>query len=201
MAKLALQEEVRIIADLSHPYAGTVSLAARQAAEMSGCRYLRYERPAVLESAPGVKWVESHIRAADFLKGETGNVLLCLGVLHLQEYARLVDSSRLYARVMARGDSFIAAARSGIAPKNIICHGPQRVSIADNLVHLLCSRARWLVSKDSGLVGGTREKAVAARKYGAGIVAIKRPAPAEPGGSYSDLREFLHRIRDMAGSD
>mgnify|MGYP006277975443 CR=1 FL=1 len=201
MAKLALQEKVRIIADLSHPYAGTVSQAARQAAQMSGCRYLRYERPAVLESVPGVKWVESHVRAADFLKKETGNILLCLGVLHLQEYARLADISRIYARVMARGDSFITAVRSGITPKNIICHGPHRVKIADNLVHLLRSKARWLVTKDSGLVGGAREKALAARRYGAGIVAIKRPAPAESGGSYSDLSEFLHRIIDMSGSD
>ncbi|MFP4169235.1 MAG: precorrin-6A/cobalt-precorrin-6A reductase [Desulfonatronovibrionaceae bacterium] len=200
MSELARQEKVRIIADLSHPYAGAVSLAARLAAERSGCRYLRYERPAVLESVPGVKWVENHIHAADFLKRETGNVLLCLGVLHLKEYARLGDSSRIYARVMPRGDSFITAARSGITPKNIICHRPQRVKTAHNLLHLMYSKARWMVTKDSGLVGGTREKLAAARMYGAGIVAIKRPAPAEPGDGYSDLRDFLSRIIDMAGS-
>ena len=46
--------------------------------------------------------------------------------------------------------------------------------------------AQWLVTKDSGTVGGTAEKLVAARDAGARCIVVTRPA--EGGGTLS-LRE------------
>lgn len=196
MQSLVRRKGIRVVVDVSHPYAGQVSRIAREAARRTECTYLRYQRPPGLKSRPGIKWVSSHAAASEYLRAQTGNILLCIGVLNIDLYTRMIDSSRLFARIMPRGDSVLNAIRSGIKPENIICSPSRAANTAENIVHLHLSRADWMVTKDSGKSGGAVEKAAAAQRYGAGVLAIERPR-AEGREVFSRVEKLLDRVRTL----
>ena len=53
--------------------------------------------------------------------------------------------------------------------------------------------AQWLVTKDSGTVGGTAEKLAAARDVGARCIVVTRPAEGDGGLSLREVEDALLR--------
>ena len=60
-----------------------------------------------------------------------------------------------------------------------------------NVALLRHSKARWLVTKDTGKAGGFSEKVEAAREAGARIVLISRPVADERGRSLDEVLALL----------
>ncbi len=178
LAEVVDHYAIRAIVDATHPYAIAIHAAASQAADNKGVPYLRFLRPAAIdESAPGVELVPDHAAAAvaAFRRGRP--VLLTTGTRNLLPY---VEQARrtglgLTVRVLDHPQSLEACRRAGIRPEQIIAgRGP--FSIDENRRHIRDFGAGVLVTKDSGMAGGTAEKLDAARAEGCDVIVIARPA-------------------------
>ena len=173
MTALLQEQSFDAVADATHPYAAEVSRQLRAACQRAGLPYHRLLREKTQTGQ--VVEVESTQQAAEFLKTTEGNVLLTTGSKELAAYTCVPDyRTRLYARVLSTLESVQAGQALGFEGKNLIAmQGPFTEEM--NIAMLRQIQASWLVTKDSGVPGGTEEKLQAAQKAGARVVLIRRP--------------------------
>lgn len=157
--------------DATHPYAQEVTANIRTACERGKVPYRRLLRA---ESSRREGLVVSNgVEAAAFLEKREGNVLLTTGTKELSAFDRL-DRGRLYVRVLPSREGIAACEERGIPHRNIIAmQGPFSKEL--NAALLRQFSIRYLVTKDSGGLGGFLEKAEAARDTGAVLVVLRRP--------------------------
>ncbi len=175
----------RIVADATHPFATLASGNIRAASLAVGARCLRLARPA--ESLPkGVVSVASIACAARFLSENPGRALLTTGSKELAPYTRVADfAERFFVRVLPLPGAITKCIDAGFSPSHVIgMQGPFTRELNEAMLRQV--GAQWLVTKDSGTVGGTAEKIASARDVGARCIVVARPA--EGGGALS-LRE------------
>ena len=179
----------QLCVDATHPYAREASRNIRlacQAGQVPLRRLLREESP-----VRGCVEVDSCARAAEYLTGRPGNVLLTTGAKELAAFAPL-DPSRLFARVLPTCQGIQACLDLGLPHRNILAlQGPFTQSF--NRAMLEQYRIRWLVTKDGGRAGGFEEKLAAAREAGAQVILVTRPP--ETGVS---LEEILREVERSA---
>lgn len=174
-----------IVVDATHPFATLASGNIRAASLAVGARCLRLARPA--EALPkGVVSVASIACAARFLSENPGRALLTTGSKELAPYTRVADfAERFFVRVLPLPDAITKCIDAGFSPSHVIgMQGPFTRELNEAMLRQV--GAQWLVTKDSGTVGGTAEKLAAARDAGARCIVVARPA--EGGGALS-LRE------------
>lgn len=173
--------------DATHPYAVAATANIKSACRAAGVPLRRLLRPA--SEAAGVVRVDSCARAADFLKGMRGNVLLATGAKELSAFSGL-EPERLFARVLPTHEGLSACEALGLPHRNILAlQGP--FSQKMNEAFLEQYQIRWLVTKDGGRAGGFDEKLAAARKTGVTLVLIDRPP--DEGESFE---EILSQIKE-----
>lgn len=171
MEELFARKRFELVVDATHPYADQVTENIAAACRQTGIEYLRLLRQSDSEDADGV-FVESAAACAEYLKNTQGNIFLTTGSKELPAYAGL--SARVYARVLPMKNSLELCAAAGIAPDHIIAmQGPFDEEI--NLAMLRMTRAKYMVTKDTGGPGGYGAKISAARKAGVQIIVIGRP--------------------------
>ena len=184
-----------LVVDATHPYARRISEHIREGCAEAGVECIRLVRDG--GCAPdGVVEVPSVKDAVEFLKGTEGNVLVSTGSNELHLYTEIPGyRERLTARVLSTGESVGKAVSLGFEGSHLIAaQGP--FTEEENLAALRRADARWLVTKDSGTIGGFEEKVRAARRAGARIVLISRPA--ESGHGYG---EVVRMLDDRLGLD
>lgn len=173
--------------DATHPYAKLVTAAVRDACAGTNTplrRLLRAE-----SSAEGVVRVPSCAGAAAFLAEQTGNVLLATGSKELAAFSALAPE-RLFTRLLPTHESISACEALGLPHRNILAlQGPFSQKLNEAMLEQY--RIAWLVTKDGGGPGGFGEKLAAARKTGARLVLVERPAD---GGD--DLETVLSWIKE-----
>lgn len=158
--------------DATHPYARLVTAAVRAACENTGTPLRRLLRPA--SSADGVIQAGSCAEAAAFLSRQAGNILLTTGSKELSAFAGL-EPARLFARVLPTHESLSCCEALGLPHRNILAlQGPFTQELNEAMLEQY--RISWLVTKDGGQPGGFAEKLAAARRTGARLVLIRRPA-------------------------
>ena len=175
----------RIVVDATHPFATLASGNIRAASLAVGARCLRLARPA--EALPkGVVSVASIACAARFLSENPGRALLTTGSKELAPYTRVADfAERFFVRVLPLPGAITKCIDAGFSPSHVIgMQGPFTRELNEAMLRQV--GAQWLVTKDSGTVGGTAEKLAAACDVGARCIVVARPA--EGGGALS-LRE------------
>ena len=178
MEALLRERRFDAVVDATHPFAVEASKNIAAACAATGTPCLRLDRGGALADGDAVR-VESIEAAADFLAERPGNALITTGGKDLAPYARVPDHrDRLWARVLPNEASLRACADAGFAPAHVIAmQGP--FSEAMNAATLRSIRADWLVTKDSGDLGGLREKLAAARAAGARCVVVGRPVETQ----------------------
>ena len=120
--------------------------------------------------------MENTAACVEYLKSTEGNILLTTGSKELPAYAELHD--RIYARVLPMQASLDICAHSGIAPERIIAmQGPFDEEM--NLALLKMTKAKYMVTKDTGGPGGYGAKISAAKKAGVQAIIIGRPVQRE----------------------
>lgn len=183
-----------LVVDATHPYAQVVTDNLRHACEAAGIEYLRVLREVSDVSSDAV-YVPDIAGAVDYLDGTEGNILLTTGSKELAKFAQLRDfTDRVYARVLPMDASLAACQDVGLKAARIIAmQGP--FSEEMNEAMLRFCHARFLVTKDGGSAGGFAEKANAARKVGAKLVVIGRPAQVEG----LCLEEAICRLQEKFG--
>ena len=179
-----------IVVDATHPYATTVSEHIRQACEMTGAECIRIRRTdSDVELDPDVVTVDSVQDAVDYLKGTEGMVLAATGVNDIDLYTQIPGyRDRVTARVLSTVRSMQRCAEYGFEGKNVICaQGPFSEDV--NYATLKQIGASYMVTKDSGTVGGFEEKVRAARRAGVKMVLVRKPD--DTGVSYGEAMRIL----------
>lgn len=124
----------------------------------------------------------------------TGRALLTTGSKELAPYTEVESfAERFFVRVLPTADAVAKCAKAGFPPSRIIgMQGPFTREL--NAAMLRQVGASWLVTKDSGGIGGTGEKIAAARGEGARCILIARPS--EPGRAFTlaETEELLTRL-------
>ena len=189
IAKLIAENGYDVVVDATHPYATRISEHIRDACGYMGTDLMRIARGPGDVFPDGILTVEDTDAAVDLLSKEEGNILVTTGSNDLDKFTRIPEyRDRVTARVLSIASSMQRAVSLGFEGANLICaQGP--FSEDANYAHLMSSDARWMVTKDSGTIGGFEDKVKAARRAGARIVLIRRPDDA--GMSYDDALSTL----------
>ncbi len=192
------------VIDATHPHAQKVTEEIRVACRKTRMPYLRVERDlynndfcknsssgkSASGDLPTVLYAENAEQAASFLARTQGRILVTTGSRELGKIVQIIgDPSRISARVLPSPESLEACTRAGLKGDQIIAmQGPFDRQM--NISTILHTRASWLLTKDSGRVGGYQEKLEAAQQCRIGTVVI-RPAA-------SDLSMPLEQVLETA---
>ncbi len=179
--------------DATHPYAQVVTENLRRACETAGVSYLRVLRENGLRSGRAAfVEVDSVAAAVEFLRDKPGNVLAATGSKELPLFTSLPDYvQRVYPRILPLAGAVERCLDLGFPAGHLICmQGP--FSEEMNVATLRQIQAQFLVTKDSGEVGGFSAKLRAAEQAGAQVVVVGRP-PQTEGLAFSRLEEYLEQ--------
>ncbi len=184
-----VRESIGIVVDATHPYATKVSSHIREACSITGAECIRITRDGREPVGDDVVVVGSVAEAVEYLKGTTGRVLAATGSNDIDLYTSIPDyRERVVARVLSIPSSVLRCAEYGFEGRNLIC-GQGPFSEEANYATLRDIGARYLVTKDSGTVGGFDDKVRAARRAGATVVLVRRPE--DPGITYDEAVAVL----------
>lgn len=189
MGELFRRERFDLVVDATHPYASVVTENISRACGECGVEYLRLLRNST-DCPQDCVFVEDIFAAVDFLNSVDGNILLTTGSKELGRFVPIRDfANRVYARVLPMEQSLHLCAEAGVKKDHIIAmQGPFTEEM--NVAMLRMTNADYMVTKDTGKVGGFDEKIAAARQAGAKLVVIGRP-PQKEGLPYEKVTELL----------
>ena len=178
MTALMRAESFDAVVDATHPYADVVTQNIAAACRAVGANYLRLLRGSSMAEGDGV-FVPDVEACVNYLRSTEGNILLTTGSKQLPQFCEdPALRARIYARVLPMQASLQTCADCGIAPDHIIAmQGPFDEEL--NCAMLRAVNARYMVTKDTGGAGGYGAKIAAAKRAGAQVVVIGRPAQVE----------------------
>lgn len=169
----------QIVVDATHPFATAVSENIRSSAKSAGICYLRLERGNdTRKETETANFFEDCESCANALKKTEGRILLTTGSKELAAFCRdEALRSRLVVRILPALPGLEACYENGLEGRQIIAmQGPFDEQM--NLATFSQYDIRHMVTKESGRVGGTDKKLLAAEKAGVSCWVIRRPAEA-----------------------
>ncbi len=178
------------VVDATHPYADQATRNIRRACRATSTKYLRLLRSPGKTDA-GVSYVANVSEAVELLQQEQGNVFLAIGSKELEPFTKLDDfASRCFVRILPMVESLQKTIGLGFRNANLICmQGP--FDKATNKAMFKMADAKFLVTKDSGDIGGFDAKMTAAVQCGCRVIVIKRPEEEETGFSFAEVCDQL----------
>lgn len=173
---------INLCIDATHPYAREISENAIWACDAMNIDYIRLERPSHIDEGSDIIAYHTYEDARDYLIGAMGksdrNILLTTGSRQLEAFEGL-PKDRTYIRVLPTAGVLKKCENLGYKPRHILAlQGP--FSVEMNVATMKEYKIGFVVTKDSGDVGGIPEKVAAARQVDAKILFIRRPAVAYP---------------------
>lgn len=175
MAELMKKEKISVVVDATHPYAALASANIKEASNQMSVSYIRLLREAsrIGDSTVVVPDTKS---AVSWLEKAEGKALLTTGSKELALFTAVEDfQKRFYPRILPTPEMVAKAFDLGFDASHIIAmQGP--FSHDANLAMLRQTGAKYLVTKDSGKVGGFSAKLTAAEEAGATVILIGRPS-------------------------
>lgn len=167
--------EFDVVIDATHPYAIRKSANVREASEKSGVTLIRIIRP----ESDGIKNAITFPdipSAVEYLSKTEGNIFVTTGSNELVEFKSIPDyKNRVFARVLSLPSVADKCAALGFEGKNLMCmEGPYGEEM--NIAMMKHVNAKYLVTKDSGSIGGFEDKMSAAAKTDVIPIVIGRPA-------------------------
>ncbi len=205
MKKLFLDNNVEKVYDATHPYAKIVSeniIKVCNELELEYVRILRDSKVLDKTLEKYYKEFENIEEVVDYLKDKNEKVLIATGSKELYKYKDL-EVKNLYPRVLANMIGIKACEDIGIPSSNIIAmQGP--FDIDTNVALLKKYACRYLVTKESGDIGGFSEKIEACKKVNAKALVIKRPTKEEGISleeAISGLEDLKYHIEEVKNSN
>lgn len=190
MEEVIEKNKVRLIIDATHPYAKEVSKNAIESSKKMAISYIRYEREQ--GSYKNIIKTPSFHGAVEILREKGGNILLTIGSNNLAEFSQGLDIERLFIRVLPIPSVMKRCEELGFLPKQIIAiQGPFSKEL--NSAILKDYDIKLMVTKDSGDIGGTREKIEAAQEKGVEVIMVERPR-VEYGKVFSDIKKLIDYV-------
>ncbi len=205
MKKLFLDNNVEKVYDATHPYAKIVSeniIKVCNELELEYVRILRDSKVLDKTLEKYYKEFENIEEVVDYLKDKNEKVLIATGSKELYKYKEL-EVKNLYPRVLANMIGIKACEDIGIPSSNIIAmQGP--FDIDTNVALLKKYACKYLVTKESGDIGGFSEKIEACKKVDAKALVIKRPTKEEGVSleeAISGLEDLKYHIEEVKNSN
>lgn len=189
-----LIKEHDLVIDATHPYAEVVTSNVRKACDEVKTKYIRVKRSSLnFENVIEVKDTEE---AAEFLKDTEGNILVTTGSKELHKFTVVPDyKKRLFPRVLPRVSVLEKCSELGFEGRNLICmQGP--FSFEMNCAMMKQFNISYMVTKDTGTVGGFEEKVKAAEENGAKTILIRRPSEAVSEEGTFDIEGLKECLKD-----
>ena len=189
MGELMESRGYTMVIDATHPYAVEATLNIKKACREKSIPYYRLCREISDDEAETVSMDE----LTDTLDMCGDTILSTLGSGSLPQLTRVKSfRERIWLRLLpAEGILDKCAAMGFDRDKIILKKGP--FSVSENIEHIELSRAKILVTKNSGAVGGYNEKKTAARSCGIRLLTLERPK--ESGLGYDAVIQAIERIR------
>ncbi|HBT78260.1 MAG TPA: precorrin-6A reductase [Planctomycetaceae bacterium] len=177
------------VVDATHPYADQATRNIRRACQTTKITYLRLLRSPGKPNAD-VSYIANASAAVELMRQERGNVFLAIGSKELECFTTLDDfASRCFVRILPMVESLQNAIGLGFRNSHIICmQGPFDEQM--NKAMLEATKATFLVTKDSGDIGGFEAKITAASQCDCRVLVVKRPEE-ETGFSFGELCDQL----------
>jgi precorrin-6A/cobalt-precorrin-6A reductase len=174
---------VDLVIDATHPFAGTISANARQAAERCAIPLLSLTRP-TWESVEGDRW-ETVATIADAVTAipEDATVLLALGRQHIAPFADRVDVT-FVIRMVEEPESALPFARA------VLILGKPDLDAEAEEAMLVGHGIDMIVCRNSG-GRGAYAKIEAARRLGLPVIMIDRPQQSVGPHSYASVEALL----------
>lgn len=176
------------VIDATHPYATIVTATVQKACVLKNTKYLRLLRP--VGEAGDYIIAKDFSEAVELLNNLEGNIFLTTGSKNLKDFTGVENyKERIALRVLPMESSLQSALELGYKPANIVCmQGPFSKEL--NVATLKKFNSKFMVTKDSGEVGGFLEKVTAAQEAGAKLIVIGRTTE-EQGESYEEILKYL----------
>ena len=175
---LIKNEGIKIVIDASHPYADEISKNALDVCIEKDVRYIRYERESIYDrdiQTNDILNFKSIQDACKYLYKKQGNILLTTGSKTLEIFTSLLDINKLFIRVLPNKNVVKKCEDIGFNPNQII--GMQgSFSKEFNKEMYKHFNIKYMVTKDSGEIGGVYQKINAAQELGVKPIIIKRPS-------------------------
>lgn len=192
MIKLLAKECFECVIDATHPYAQLVTQNIRVACEKTKTLYKRVIRTGY-EKEENIWYFKTVQEIIAFLEDTKGHILLTTGSKDLEAFTALSNyQERLYARMLPMPKIIESALARGYLMSHLICmQGPFSSEMNEALLTHI--EAAYLVTKDSGDVGGMEEKVKAALKLGVKVICLERPLQ-EQGLSLEQLYKWLEEV-------
>lgn len=160
LKKVIKNNDIEIFVDGSHPYALIVTENLKKACEEIGIKYLRYERPSIVEKYRGnenIIEVTNYEELLPYLNKFEGNILNTSGSRNIKRILDFNLSNRIIHRVLPTLKVMEELEQLKISPDDIVAiKGP--ISYDLNMSFIREHNAKAMIMKDSGVQGGTEEK-------------------------------------------
>lgn len=175
--KLIKRFNIKTFVDVSHPYAKEVSSIVMEACKEENIQYIRYERRSFLKDMnidDKVIKIKSYSELKDVLKNINGVILNTTGSNNVKGIIDLNLKKRIIHRILPSPIILKNLINSGVDIGDIIAvKGPCGYYFNDGIIKDYKIKA--LITKDSGIKGGTKEKIEAAFNNNVQVIVIERP--------------------------
>ncbi|MBM4055331.1 MAG: precorrin-6A reductase [Planctomycetes bacterium] len=192
--QLIRENGITVIIDATHPFAAEATKNAYEACRTADIKYFRFERKnSEITDHPLIHKVPSIDDAVE-KAGELGtNIFLTTGISGVSKFIPLKSKKQLFVRILPIPEHIASCIEMGISPQNIIAmHGPFSEELNKAMFHQY--GINTIVSKESGGVGGVKEKIQAAIDLGIDTILITRPALELPH-VYTSVTDILNEVK------
>lgn len=177
LGDILTEEKIKALIDATHPYAQNIRQLARKVAQDTGIPYFRWERPSGDYPADPLVHFAKDLEEAGRLAGKLGKrVFLSTGSRSLPQFLDNLDlkECELFARVLPTVNVIRQCEDLGLKPYQIVAmQGPFTEKFNEALWEQL--KIDVVITKESGTVGGTKEKVQACLNLGIPIIIWLRP--------------------------
>lgn len=171
--ELLEKQSYDLVVDATHPFAALITQYIKMACAQTNTAYMRIIRgQRAVRNGVSVDTIEE---AVTYLQAKEGNVLVTTGSKVIEPFTKLKDyKERVYIRLLPIGEQIEKCRLLGFPSAHLIAmQGP--FSQEMNECFLMHTQARYLITKESGDLGGLDEKIKACEKRGVQIISINRP--------------------------
>ncbi|MBC8591398.1 precorrin-6A reductase [Wansuia hejianensis] len=171
MGKFIDNNNIKVIIDLTHPFAKIVSSNARKIAYERKIDYIRYTREKT-EYTYGIS-LKSYEEAYEYLKTVKGTVFFTTGSKNIGDFEKIRGDNRFIYRIIPALESIKECINNNIHIRDIIAVvGP--FSVEYNKIMFQEYKSDYVIMKDSGAPGGTIDKIKACKELGIVPIIIER---------------------------
>lgn len=186
---------IKVLVDASHPYAQEVSRTSIKVCKELGIDYIRYERKSYfddkLENKDIIK-IEKYEDLKDILNSIDGNVLNTTGSNNVEKILSLKLKNRVIHRILPSVQVLQKLIDIGVSIEDIIAiKGPFGYEINNGIIKEF--KIKVLITKDSGIEGGIKEKVEVAIDNNLKIIVLNKPK-INYGQTFNDINKLVDFI-------